>query len=98
MNLIIKGVYNVRGFSYKYRNGYVKGCYIMARKGSIMKKILVLGMILLFSIGIAGCEGKSDSTKNMSEPESFVTLQKDEIVTSETHIEELHWENEKYYQ
>lgn len=63
-----------------------------------MKKILVLGMILLFSFGVVGCEGKSDSVENMSEPEPFVALQKDEIVTSENRVEELRWENEKSYQ
>lgn len=72
--------------------------YHDAERGGVMKKILVLGMILLFSFGAAGCENKSESTKNMSEPEPFVALQKDEIVTSENRVEELRMENEKSYQ
>lgn len=59
-----------------------------------MKKILVAGLILLFSVGIAGCEGRTENGENTSEPESFVALQKDEIVTSENRAMNLKWERE----
>lgn len=65
------------------------------QKGEVsVKKILVVGMILLVSFGIAGCESRVESGESSSEPESFVALQKDEIVTSENRITELKWEKE----
>lgn len=59
-----------------------------------MKKQLVLGVVVILALGTVGCEKKSSNADNMSEQESFVALQRDEIVTSDSEftVEEVRWE------
>ena len=46
-----------------------------------MKKVLALGVIIIFCLGIIGCE-KTNEEGMAEEPETFVVIQKDEIVRS----------------
>lgn len=62
-----------------------------------MKKLLVLGMIVIISFGMVGCEREAENNENRTEQESFVALEKDEIVTSKHRVEKLSWESENSY-
>ena len=44
-----------------------------------MKKVLALGVVMIFCFGIIGCE-RTKEEDNTIEPETFVAIQKDEIV------------------
>ena len=46
---------------------------------------------------MVGCEGKMENIEIQTETESFVALEKDEIVTSKHKVEQLSWENENSY-
>ncbi len=48
-----------------------------------MKKILTLGVVIIFCLGIIGCE-RTKEEDNPSEPETFVAIQKDEIVKTQS--------------
>lgn len=63
-----------------------------------MKKVLVLCLIVICCFGMVGCEGKMENIEIQTETESFVALEKDEIVTSKHKVEQLSWENENSYQ
>ena len=50
------------------------------RKGELaLKKVLALGVVMIFCLGIIGCE-RTKEGDNSAEPETFVAIQKDEIV------------------
>ena len=44
-----------------------------------MKKVLTLGVVMIFCLGMIGCE-RTKEGDNSVEPETFVAIQKDEIV------------------
>lgn len=46
-----------------------------------MKKVLALGVVIIFCLGIIGCEKTNEGEKAV-EPETFVVIQQDEIVSS----------------
>lgn len=48
----------------------------------LLKKVLTLGVVIIFCMGILGCEKTSEEEK-AAEPETFVAIQKDEIVNLE---------------
>jgi len=62
-----------------------------------MKKLLVLCMLVIICFGVVGCERKVEYNESRTEQESFVALEKDEIVTSKHRVEKLSWENENFY-
>ena len=62
-----------------------------------MKKLLVVCMIMICSFCLIGCQEKLDKQEKQTEQESFVALEKDEIVTSKHRVEKLSWENENSY-
>ena len=54
--------------------------YRVMRKGELtLKRILALGVVIIFCLGIIGCE-KTKEGDNSAEPETFVAIQEDEIV------------------
>jgi len=58
----------------------VRLLHVETRKGElVLKKVLALGVVMIFCLGIIGCE-RTKEEDNMAEPETFVAIQKDEIV------------------
>lgn len=54
--------------------------YLVMWKGELaLKRILALGVVIIFCLGIIGCE-KTKEEDNLAEPETFVAIQEDEIV------------------
>lgn len=54
--------------------------YLVMWKGELaLKRILALGVVIIFCLGIIGCE-KTKEGDNPAEPETFVAIQEDEIV------------------
>jgi len=54
--------------------------YAVMWKGELaLKKVLALGIVMIFCLGIIGCE-KTKEEDNSMEQETFVAIQEDEIV------------------
>ena len=54
--------------------------YVVMWKGELaLKKVLALGIVMIFCLGIIGCE-KTKEEDSTIEPETFVAIQEDEIV------------------
>jgi len=53
---------------------------------------------VVISFCMVGCKGKAEEQQSEIETESFVALEKDEIVTSKHKVEKLSWESENSYQ